>query len=233
MVGDRLSNVSLMKLASVTLASSDEVGNRMGWLKLNDPFTISSAYSLYTARHPAKLPWHGWRSIWRMQLQQWVKAFIWNLAHDKILTNNGWWRRKMTDTLACSRCSQIVEDTLHTIKDCPASKNVWLKMGMMHFIPNFFVLPLQEWVLRCLTWRRSNLEEDKWPERLAIAMWNQWMWRNAEVFRKGTTSLQQRLDVINKSWEETKLTLGKKKNRVSTGSMFTLAMAQPNRLEPD
>lgn len=98
--------------------------------------------------------------IWKLQVQQRVKTFIWKLAHDKILTNYGQWRRKMTDSLACFRCNCNMEDALHTLSDCPSSKEVWMKTGLVAIIPNFFFLSLKDWVLNCL----SCIETQRWKE---------------------------------------------------------------------
>lgn len=124
MVSDRLSNVNLLKLASVSLSSSEEDSDQMGWLYMNGAFTVCSAYRLYMALHTASPPWRRWRMIWKLQVQQRVKAFLWILAHDRLLTNYGQWRRKMTDSPGCFRCNGDIEDSLHTLRDCPSSKEI-------------------------------------------------------------------------------------------------------------
>lgn len=124
-----LSNLNFMKLTSVSVTSTKDDRDQMGWLKMNGLFTVSSAYSLYMASQRVEPQWPRWRMIWKLQVEQRVKTFIWTLDHDRILTNYGQWRRKMTDSPACFRCNSDVEDALHTLRDCPSSKEVWMKDG--------------------------------------------------------------------------------------------------------
>lgn len=139
-------------------------------------------------------PWRGWKCIWKLHVQQWIKTFLWTLAHDRLLTNQGSWRRRMTNSPACPRCSCAVEDALHMLRDCPPSKEVWVRTWPTAFIPEFFSLHLHEWLLKSLSLnsRPRAMGEGSWSERMAITMWNLWKWRNLEVFRKGVMPLHQR-----------------------------------------
>lgn len=91
----------------------------MGWIKVNGQFSVSSAYKLYMGTQGIEVPWKGWRRIWKLQIQQRIKTFIWTLAHDRILTNQGKWKRKMTNNPSSFICSCAMEDTLaNFVKSC-------------------------------------------------------------------------------------------------------------------
>lgn len=42
-----MSNSSLMKLKEVSLNLTDEAEDRLGWLRANGPYKVSSAYNLH------------------------------------------------------------------------------------------------------------------------------------------------------------------------------------------
>lgn len=104
--------------------------------------------------------------------------------------------RLASDTYSCN-----MEVALHTIQDCPASREVWVNTWPARFSPGFFLLPLRDWMLQCLSLRRSSLEEGGCSERMAITLWNLWKWRNLNVFEGGIIPLQLRLESINRAWE--------------------------------
>lgn len=139
-IGDKLPHSNLLKLAALSLIDTGDAGDKIEWLTEGRKFTVSSAYNLAYSNQKTTLQWRGWRLIWKLQVQQRVKTFVWTLAHDKILTNHSRSKRKMSDTSACFKCCNAVEDALHTLKDCPNSHEVWMKPSLLLLIPNFFTL---------------------------------------------------------------------------------------------
>lgn len=118
----------------------------------------------------------------------------------------------MTNNAACSRCSCTVEDALHTLKDCPTSKEVWVSKWPTTLVPEFFSLPLKDWLLKSLSLRPRAMGDEGWPERMVITMWNLWKWRNFEVFGGGVTPLQQWLETIIRACAETGKAWGRPKH---------------------
>ncbi|KAL6499590.1 hypothetical protein OROGR_027500 [Orobanche gracilis] len=85
--------------------------------------------------------------------------FIWLSMHDAIQVNANGFRRNLVESAACSRCSSPWEDTMHCLRDCPHSKELWLKMGVVSWA-NFNVLEIKEWI--CSQALSSN-GEHHWP----------------------------------------------------------------------
>lgn len=145
----------------------DGDSNTCGWLESNGDFSGRSAYELYTGTSDEGR-WLGWVLIWKLRVHQRIKMFIWTLAHDRALTNFCRWRRRLVDSPGCGRCGHERENVTHTVRECPASKEVWPNTWKTTRIPGFYNSPLKEWLLQCLSFERRKSEDDSWPERFAI-----------------------------------------------------------------
>lgn len=69
----------------------------------------------------------------------------------------------------------------------------------------FFSKPLQEWLDWTLLDGELRILLGDWPERVAICCWWQWRWRNVVVFNDNFISLEVKLEVLQKQFEEHKL----------------------------
>lgn len=113
--------VDMVRVASTCLGSGNMTGDRVGWL---DPrstkFTMRDAYK-FAAYRGADQGWVGWNLIWRLKLQQKVKVFVRVMAHEKLLTNEERWKRRMGASSICGRCLEREEGILHAIRDCKSA----------------------------------------------------------------------------------------------------------------
>ncbi|KAF7819758.1 putative reverse transcriptase [Senna tora] len=87
----------------------------------------------------------------------------------------------MAATDICTRCNGAPEDLLHTLRDCPKAKGIWLKLvhpGKWHI---FFSASRLNWLTINLS---SNLgfSGNDWDVVFANACWFIWRMRNAEIF---------------------------------------------------
>lgn len=120
-----MSNIVLLRMASVVLSMDADQEDKVGWLKAGaSGFTVKSAYEL-ACKHDAAEQWVGWKHPWKTKTVQRVRVFSWILSHEKLITNKERWSRQITVSPDCSRCHQGVEDTLHAVSDCPWARQVW------------------------------------------------------------------------------------------------------------
>lgn len=154
-LADRQSHTNLLKLAFVLLRNDDQQGDQMVWLKPNGAFSVSSVYELYMGTKEDGT-WPGWKWTWELKVQQRIRTFMWTPAYDRILTNYCRWRRKLADNLSCARCRCDVEDALHTLRDCPTSMEVWMHSLQGSSFQDFFLLPLRDWMMKCLSLGRKR-----------------------------------------------------------------------------
>ena len=62
----------------------------------------------------------------------------------------------MTLSSTCDRCGADNESTLHTIRDCPISKDIWSSLGIRRSGDGFFNLNLHQWLLSNLLCNRDE-----------------------------------------------------------------------------
>ena len=69
----------------------------------NGLFTVMSAYSISTqsnSQHTTRF----WNQIWKLQVPQRIRTFLWLAIHDKVMTNNERARRGFTSNPSCRCC---------------------------------------------------------------------------------------------------------------------------------
>jgi hypothetical protein len=128
----------------------------------------------------------GWRkNLWKWDLQQKVKLFLWLAANNKILTWQNLQWRGWEGPSRCHLCKNDSENTDHLFIHCPFTKSVWNKINS---IKNY----KQEW-------GGSNLDDSlsKWTKNRSastslapLICWFVWLERNAMIFEEKTPSAQ-------------------------------------------
>ncbi|KAL6140994.1 hypothetical protein ACLB2K_059286 [Fragaria x ananassa] len=83
----------------------------------NGCFSVKSAYnSLFDMSAPHNPQW---QAIWKYNIPQKLKTFLWSVLHKKILTNVQRVTRGFTSNASCPICSSADESLLHLFRDCP------------------------------------------------------------------------------------------------------------------
>lgn len=75
-----------------------------------------------------------------------------------------------------------VEDELHYLRDCPHAREIWLRMGALHW-RNFLTDNLNQWVKEHACGSRSIL--------FVAGLWGIWKWRNNGVFEDEIWSVEE------------------------------------------
>lgn len=145
--------------------------------------------------------WQGWKLIWGLRVQTRIRYFLWLLAHDRLLTNKGPWRRGLAPNPCCARCLADHEDGIHMVRDCEASREVWGQLRETWSMHEFYSAPLQEWLLTSLRFG-NRTRGGAWPVKMAVTAWLLWKWRNDEIFGKGIMPIQERMEAIERCVEE-------------------------------
>lgn len=82
---------------------------------------------------------------------------------------------------------------MHTIKDCCRAREAWDVLFPSEKATQFYSLVRREWVLWLLKEGNVGGSSARRSERLLLACWLQWRWRNLEVFEDTRLDSQQRL----------------------------------------
>lgn len=127
----------------------------------NGQFSIKSAYGKIT-----RITWNArdtrWKDVLKYQGPQRVGFFLWLICKQRLLTNSERVRRGIGQNTVCSICQHHLEDTLHVLQDCPATKEMWMQL-----IP--------------INWRPQT--ETPWGSLFGLIAWRLWKNRNFFVFQ--------------------------------------------------
>ncbi|KAJ1434239.1 Reverse transcriptase zinc-binding domain [Sesbania bispinosa] len=147
----------------------------------NGYFTIRSAINNL---HHTSVPPHVrlFKIIWSWVGPQRIKAFLWLLANNALLSNSNRCRRHIAHSALCSICYQSDESILHVVRDCAWARNVWL-----HFLPRqlyreFFTLNLTDWILFNPSSRQKSSSNKDWDLTFPFVAAGVWFSRNAFLF---------------------------------------------------
>ncbi|KAK8976477.1 hypothetical protein V6N11_007820 [Hibiscus sabdariffa] len=133
---------------------------RWRWEK-NGRFSTKSAYN-YLCRETDDGRDSIWRRIWKLNVPQRVRVFVWLSMHERILTNMERVRRHCTESLQCEICHGGREDIEHVLRSCVAARGVWSRV-----IP-----PGLE---------GAGIDDEEWPSHFVIYCWLIWKRRCALI----------------------------------------------------
>ncbi|GAU34558.1 hypothetical protein TSUD_219420 [Trifolium subterraneum] len=111
------------KLFSIVPPKNNSAPDLRAWSGSTDGnFNIASAYTLLCHFNDEERD-EGWLNIWRLQVPERVRSFIWLVRHNRLITNYRKSKMHLCDPW-CNHCVDIVEDTIHVLRDCPLAKNL-------------------------------------------------------------------------------------------------------------
>ncbi|CAI0468584.1 unnamed protein product [Linum tenue] len=122
------------------------------------------------------------RTVWRSEVPMKVKAFLWLVTHERILTHDNLKRRGWNLASRCALCNSEEENIDHLFRHCSFSSKIWSILQLMiEFhgpFPDRFVL-----LIRC--WSRCS--QTQWKNDFASGLlhafsWEIWKERNARIF---------------------------------------------------
>ena len=83
----------------------------------NRKFSVKTAYNASMPNQTSNLD-GTWKIIWKLQLPQKIRTFIWMLFYGKILANLERMRRRIRDDPYCHCCPYDLEDLVGVIDIC-------------------------------------------------------------------------------------------------------------------
>ncbi|KAH1107401.1 hypothetical protein J1N35_011169 [Gossypium stocksii] len=98
----------------------------LSWSKTTSGvFSVKSAYFALKEEswHPQELKWS---KIWKIPGPLRVKHFVWLVLKQRLLTNSERVRRGIEHDVSCHLCGHFMEDTIHILRYCSFTKEIWL-----------------------------------------------------------------------------------------------------------
>lgn len=71
-----------------------------------------------------------WKQIWRSQVPQRIRSFIWLVRKGRIATNEYSFCCELTDDDYCPKCKSYsyIETAIHTLRDCYGVRELWMML---------------------------------------------------------------------------------------------------------
>jgi hypothetical protein len=100
---------------------------------LNGVFSVRSAYHLAKEKEDGWYPKSSlrkeisviWSGIWRLQISNVGKNFMWRACQSILPTKDNLVKRKIIQDPLCPICGLEPETSFHILWDCPSARDVW------------------------------------------------------------------------------------------------------------
>ena len=108
--------------------------DRVSWsCTPSEEFNTSSAYKLLAAPTSTDRASSSnqdyqrsfWKGIWKLQIPNKIKHFIWRVCNNALPTNSNLKRRHIIDLDLCDLCKDALEDSLHALCFCCHIAPIW------------------------------------------------------------------------------------------------------------
>lgn len=113
-----------MKIMALHVPRHEGFVDVVTWKPASDwCFSLKPAYNTIADTSPHSLN-QLFKVIWKWKGPQRVKAFLWLVAQNAILTNERRCARHIAQHSVCRICGNMVETTLHALRDCDRVANI-------------------------------------------------------------------------------------------------------------
>ena len=102
----------------------------------SDLFTIKSAYDSIMKEEVSNEK--VWGKLWKLPIIQHCKSFLWLAFHNKLLSNEVRLNRNLCADATCKACGDSLESLLHILRDCGATRDLWMSIIKPYFCQRFF-----------------------------------------------------------------------------------------------
>lgn len=131
-------------------------------------YSVKDGYAwLYNHLHQQQVL-EDWKWVWKLQVPEKVRYFIWLCLHEALPINATRFNRHLATSASCSHCSSTFEDSLHALRDCRHSRELWTRLGADRW-HNIWNQDVKVW----LTHHARGAHATKF----LAGLWNIWKWR--------------------------------------------------------
>jgi ribonuclease HI len=160
----------------------------------NDGYSVAEMYNLLCNFKNEQVDVI-WAKIWKLNVPERVRQFIWIVKHDRLLTNSRKSKMNLGHSM-CYYCHDIVETTLHALRDCPLAKRIWLIVVPTEARTRFFLEDLNAWINFNITYSGVWNNWIGWNDFWATVCHRLWMWRNKEMHDQNYQRLSNQMQHV-------------------------------------
>lgn len=125
------------KTMQLPLLDEFEEDKRIWKFSTDGLYSVKSTYRLvmyqFGDQHQFQIPGN-WMAIWRLNVPQKIKVFLWRVCMDCIPTRIRLQSRGIECPASCLFCQRNLENAFHYFFTCPGSISVWEREGLWHMI---------------------------------------------------------------------------------------------------
>lgn len=112
-------------------------------------FSVKSAYQLVAGMDLGASS--QWSKVWKWEGPHRIKCFMWLVLNGGLKTNTLRARCAMNNDDRCPLCKSMSESTLHILRDCPRTQEVWQLVLGRAMPRDFYERGLQNWIFKFLS----------------------------------------------------------------------------------
>jgi hypothetical protein len=143
-------------------------------------FTVSSAYKMLAGYRELEID-DMWRCIWKLNVPERIRHFIWRLRYGRLPTNKACHRWGFGAPY-CVHCVSAEESIIHVLRDCPLAHHTWNHLLPMQGRLAFFTCHFNDWFQQNMTMNDKLEGGVEWRVVWAVSCYHLWLWRNKENF---------------------------------------------------
>ena len=112
--------------------------------------------------------------LWRLKVPAKLQQFLCLCFHNVLPINVCRHHYNMVASPSHTCCSSPIEDILHCLRDCPHSKELWLRLNMGRYRNLFSTIDVENWL--------QEMTKGTSPILFVAEVWYAWCWRNNVIF---------------------------------------------------
>ncbi|XP_057745064.1 uncharacterized protein LOC130962924 [Arachis stenosperma] len=126
-----------------------------------------------------------WKEVWRMEVPQKIRMFLWKACHDILPVGSNLYKRKMAPDPVCQICLKCPETVEHALLLCDWARATWFGAECQWTPTVETVSSIGNWMVECIKKLRAGGGEDqkKRISKLGFLMWEIWKTRNNKLFQ--------------------------------------------------